>query len=196
MVDNIAITVLVLPGLGFGILYQPMLTRVSIALVSPYSKADVRIRFVAAGIDCLLITATLLLYFYLGSVVPPLCGALYAMLRDAVAGRSVGKLFCGLIVVDLRTGQPCGAGGSIKRNVLWLVPGANLVGGILEALTIVRDPQGQRLGDRLAATQVVEGFGAKDVVAVVQAWWLDFIAHLDGDPRRRRRAPVRAPRSR
>jgi hypothetical protein len=31
----------------------------------------------------------------------------------------------------------------------------------LEALTIARDSLGQRLGDRIAQTQVVEGLGAR-----------------------------------
>jgi hypothetical protein len=63
------------------------------------------------------------------------------------------------------------------------------VAAFLEASTIVRDSQGQRLGDRFALTQVVEGFGAKDVVAAVQEWWLDFIGRLDRNSRKPRRAP-------
>jgi hypothetical protein len=37
---------------------------------------------------------------------------------------------------------------------------------------------GQRLGDKITHTQVVEGFGAKDFVAAVQEWWRDFVGHL------------------
>jgi len=117
----------------------------------------------------------------------PFFGAIYAVLRNAVAGRSVGKFLCGLFAIDLRTGHRCGRSGSIKRNGLWLLLSANLVAAFLEAATLVRDTQGQRLGDRLASTQVVEGFGARDVVAALQAWWLDFIAHLEGNPRKRGR---------
>ena len=40
----------------------------------------------------------------------------------------------------------------------------------LEARTIVVDPQGQRLGDRLAQTQVIGGAGARDLVKSVQDW--------------------------
>jgi hypothetical protein len=195
MIDSFAVVSLVaVPGVGFGLLYQPMLTRVSVALVSPYPKAAVRLRFLAATIDSSLTVSMLLLYFYLGSALYPFCGALYAVLRDAVTGRSVGKFLCGLVTIDLTTGRPCGRSHSIKRNALWLLPGANVVATVLESVTIVRDPQGQRLGDRLACTQVVEGFGARDVVAALQAWWLDFITHLEGNPRKRDRAPVRVPR--
>jgi hypothetical protein len=98
------------------------------------------------------------------------------------------------VVINLKTGRPCGQGASISRNALLLLPGANVVAVFLEAATIVRDPQGQRLGDRLAWTQVIEGYGAKDVVAAMQAWWLDVIENLDGNSRTRRRAPVRTPR--
>jgi uncharacterized RDD family membrane protein YckC len=191
MTNSLAISIVVIPGVGFGMLYQPMLTRASIALVSPYPKADVRRRFSSAAIDSALIASTFLSYWSAGSMLLPCVGILYATLRDGVYGRSIGKFLCGLVAIDLRTGRPCATSGSIKRNALWLLPGANLVAIVLEAMTIARDPQGQRLGDRMAWTQVVEGFGAKDVVAALQAWWLDFIAQLDGDPRARRRADVK-----
>jgi hypothetical protein len=69
-----------------------------------------------------------------------------------------------------------------------LVPGANIVAVFLEAATILRDRQGQRLGDRLAQTQVVEGIGAKDLVTAAYEWWQRFLARLEREPGRRRRA--------
>jgi len=69
----------------------------------------------------------------------------------------------------------------------------SVVAAFLEAATIVRDPQGQRLGDRFALTQVVEGFGAKDVVSAFQEWWLDFIAHPGAQFSKAGRAAVRVP---
>ena len=183
-----------LPAVTLGLVYHPILSRLSLALVSPYAKADVRKRMFAATIDGLLVLATLVLYRNSGQLAYVFIGAAYLLLRDAVAGRSVGKFCCGLIVVNLQSGRPCGRNGSIRRNALLLLPGANIVAAFLEAGTIVSDPLGQRLGDRLAWTQVVEGFGARDVVSAVQAWWLDFIAQLDSNPRKRDRAPVKVPR--
>ena len=180
-----------LAGVTFGLAYHPILTRLSVALVSPYAKAGIRKRVLAAMIDGMLVATTLILYRQSEFPLYLLLGALYVVLRDAVAGCSVGKFFCGLVVIDLKTGRPCGRGASINRNALLLLPGANIVAVFLEAATIVRDPQGQRLGDRLAWTQVVDGYGARDVVTALQAWWLDFIENLEGHPRRRRRAPVR-----
>ncbi len=192
MIGSVAIGVVVLPGIGFGLLYHPMLTRVSVALVSPYPRADVRRRFLAAAIDATLIASAFLVAVDLDSAALAMSGALYAVLRDGVAGRSAGKFLCGLVAVDLSTGRPSRWAGSIRRNALWLLPGANIVATVLEAATIMRDPQGQRLGDRLASTQVVEGFGAREAVAAIQAWWLDFLAHLEGHARRRGRAPQRS----
>lgn len=194
MSSSLLVGFVLLPGITLGLAYHPILARLSLALVSPYAKAGVEKRALAATIDGLLVTTALVLY--LTSEFQPylLIGALYLLLRDAVAGRSVGKFLGGLVVINLKTGRPCGRGASISRNALLLLPGANIVAAFLEAATIVRDPQGQRLGDRLAWTQVIEGFGAKDVVAALQAWWLDFVGSLEGHPRTRRRAPVRTPR--
>ena len=185
---------LLLPGITLGLAYHPILARLSLALVSPFAKAPVEKRALAATIDGLLITTTLVLYLVSAFLPYLLIGALYVLLRDGVAGRSVGKFLCGLVVINLKTGRPCGQGASISRNALLLLPGANVVAVFLEASTIVRDPQGLRLGDRFAWTQVIEGFGARDVVAALHAWWLDFVANLDGNPRTRRRVPAKAPR--
>jgi hypothetical protein len=107
-------------------------------------------------------------------------------LRDSLSGRSIGKFCCGLVVVNLMTGRPCGRGASISRNALFLLPGANVVAAFLEMATIVRDRQGQRLGDRFALTQVVEGFGAKDLAKAAQQWWLDFLARVESHAQGRR----------
>jgi uncharacterized RDD family membrane protein YckC len=194
MSSSLLIGFVLLPGITLGLAYHPILARLSLALVSPYAKAGVEKRALAATIDGLLVTTTLVLYLTSEFLPYVFIGALYLLLRDGVAGRSVGKFVCGLVVINVKTGRPCGQGASISRNAILLLPGANVVAAFLEAATIVRDPQGQRLGDRLAWTQVIEGFGAKDVVAAVQAWWLDFVGNLDGNPRTRRRTPVRMPR--
>ena len=193
MSSGLLLSFVLLPAITFGLAYQPILSRLSVALVSPYAKADVARRAVAAGIDGILVASTVVLYRSSGFLPYLFIGGLYLILRDAVAGRSVGKFLCGLVVIDLKTGQPCGRSASINSNALFLLPGANIAAAFLEAATIVRDPQGHRLGDRFAWTQVVEGFGAKDVVGAFQSWWLDFINNLEGNPRERRR-PARAPR--
>jgi hypothetical protein len=100
-----------------------------------------------------------------------------------------------LVVIDLVTGRPTGRAGSAKRNVLFLLPGANVAAMFLESATIIRDPEGQRLGDRVAQTQVVQGFGARELVASLQEWWRDFLAHLDGRSRQPQKIPVKRSQS-
>jgi uncharacterized RDD family membrane protein YckC len=171
----------------FALLYFPAVARLAMALVSPYPKADIEKRLFAAAIDGLLFMTTWLLYLSLDSIVPLAGGAVYLLLRDAVGGQSIGKIMLGLTVVRVENGQPCRAIDSVTRNAMLLVPGANIVALFLEAWTIMRDRQGQRLGDRLAQTQVVDGLGAKDLVSSAYDWWRNFLALLAKDPTRRRR---------
>jgi uncharacterized RDD family membrane protein YckC len=158
----------VLPAIAFWISYAPILAYFSRALVSPYPRADVGRRLFAAAIDFLLVAMSSALCWRVSPVLCIVTSAGYLLLRDMLGGQSIGKLFAGLVVISLETGRPCGLAGSVRRNLLLLLPGANVVAVFLEARTIVRDPQGQRLGDRLAQTQVVEGLGARDLVKSFQ----------------------------
>ena len=74
----------------------------------------------------------------------------------------------------------------MRRNLLFLLPGANLVALGLESLMIVRDPQGQRLGDRLAQTQVVDSFTVRELARGLAEWWRRFL------PEATRRRPRQA----
>jgi len=141
-------SLVLLPAIVFAVAYYPILDRLSVALVSPYAKADLGKRFTAAAVDAIVITSALVFYRSVETVLFVLLAATYLVLRDSW-GRSVGKFCCGLVVINLKTGQPCTRGDSIGRNALFLLPGANIVAVFLEAATIARDPQGQRLGDRL-----------------------------------------------
>jgi hypothetical protein len=178
--------VFVFPAVVFALAYFPIVSQLSMGLVSPYAKADVRKRLYAAAIDGMLVVTTVLLYQRLDSLVFPIAGALYLLCRDGVRGQSVGKFFCGLVVISLETGLPATLGSSVRRNALFLLPGANVVAFFLETMTIVRDVQGQRLGDRLAQTHVVEGLGAKDLVSALQRWWQSILPGIvrSGRPKR------------
>ena len=162
--------ILLLPAVAFALAYSSIVTHFSRGLVSPYTKADVRKRFSAAFVDALVVTTLSLGYWTGGSPLYLAFGAGYLLLRDAVGGRSIGKLLFGLVVISMETGRPSSFAGSVERNFLLLLPGANVVAVFLEARTIVADPQGQRLGDRLAQTQVVEGAGARELVKSLQDW--------------------------
>jgi len=191
---TLVFTGLVLPSALFTLLYFPAL-KLSLVLVSPYPKATLPKRVCGAAVDGLLVSSCCVAAWHVGSVPYAVAAILYLLLRDAFGGQSLGKLLVGHVVVHVDTGQRCRVAGSIKRNLCLIVPGAHLAAVFLEARTLVRDPQGQRLGDRLAHTQVVEGFGAREVVKAVQKWWVSFLAELPraaGRPDRAR--PVRVGR--
>jgi uncharacterized RDD family membrane protein YckC len=178
-------------AITMALVYHPILKKLSVGLISSYAKADVRKRALAAMADGLFVAVALFYYRSWGSPVYLFGGAAYLLLRDAMAGRSLGKFLFGLVVVDLETGRPCVWRASFSRNVLLLLPGANIVAVFLEASTIIRDPQGQRLGDRFALTQVVEGFGAKDLVMDLYQSFLDILEQIDGQLGGRVRKPGR-----
>ena len=185
----------VLPAIAFALAYFPIVTRLSTALVSPYRKADITRRLCAAMTDGLIVAVAYVVYWSSGRILYLAAGAAYLLLRDAMRGQSIGKVLFGLVVVSLETGRPASFATSARRNALLLLPGANVVAVFLEPLTILRDPQGQRLGDRLAQTQVVEGLGAKDLVKSFQDWLIGLGADVRRAAGRRRRAPVRNDRA-
>jgi uncharacterized RDD family membrane protein YckC len=164
-------------GLLFASAYFPLL-KLTVVLASPYRKADLRRRIYGAAVDGLVLMTCATLYWNAGASPLALAAVLYAVFRDAVAGQSLGKFVVGQVVMQVDTGQRCGAAGSIKRNLMLIVPGVNVIAMVLEARTLVTDPQGQRLGDRLAQTQVVEGAGLREVVRSAQRWWSAFLADL------------------
>jgi len=181
---------LVLAGVLFGLVYFPTLNYLSVSLVTPYVKVDVWKRLLAAFVDGLPAIAAWLLYRSTGSLWGAAGALIYLLLRDGIGGQSLGKLLVGLVVVNVRTGQLCRWKHSVLRNVFVLIPGANVVAIFLESFTIIRDPQGQRLGDRLAQTQVIEGLGAKDLARSFQRWWTGLFGNLERPARRPRRQPA------
>ena len=128
--------VLVFPAVAFAIAYFPMVSKLSRGLASPYAKADVARRLSAATIDGLIVMSLGLLYWTEGSLLAAVAGAAYVLLRDSVNGQSIGKFLLGLVVISLETGRPSSFAGSLRRNLLFLLPGANVLAIFLEGLTI------------------------------------------------------------
>ena len=181
----------VLPAVIFALAYFPIVTYLARGLASPYAKVDVRRRFLAAGVDALLVLTGIGLYSATSAVAFLIGAAVYVGLRDAIAGRSVGKFLFGLVVMQLESARAAGPMASLRRNLLFLLPGANVVAIGLESLTIVRDPQGQRLGDRLAQTHVVDGLSARELAKTFADWWQQVVADAVRTGTRPRRTPAR-----
>jgi uncharacterized RDD family membrane protein YckC len=71
-------------------------------------------------------------------------------------GQSIGKEMLDLMVVNTTTNQPCSMGESALRAlVLFAVNLVPIFGWIIEPIFAIADPNGRRLGDRAANTQVI-----------------------------------------
>jgi hypothetical protein len=132
--------------------------------VGVYPKAQVLNRFVAKLVDLLIVAAA-------DKLVPPvgfLAGLAYILVADGFAGgRSVGKRLIGLQTILPRAREAAGFKESIVRNlpfglaylmfeipyVGWMIAAA-LVS--VEALLIIGNDYGRRLGDEIARTQVLD----------------------------------------
>jgi uncharacterized RDD family membrane protein YckC len=83
-----------------------------------------------------------------------LLGLLYHFGTETVFGRTAGKRFAGIAAVST-DGSPCTTGQSLLRTLslpLDFLPAGFLFGG----MSVAASGRGQRLGDRLAGTMVVE----------------------------------------
>jgi hypothetical protein len=127
-------------------------------------KAQVLNRFIAKFVDVLIVAAA-------GRIASPvgwLAGLAYILIADGLpGGRSIGKRLVGLQTVIPRTREVAGFRESIIRNlplgcayliypvpyVGWVV--ASLLVGF-EALLIIGNEQGLRVGDDFAHTQVLD----------------------------------------
>jgi uncharacterized RDD family membrane protein YckC len=137
---------------------------------SPYPKASLLLRFGARLVDVLVAWGLYVVCGAAGSVV----ALLFILLADGMLqGQSVGKRIFGVKVMHLPTRSAARHRDSTLRNaplalvvLLGMMPaplgavafvaGALVIGGV-EALRTLRDPQGFRLGDVWAQTQVVDG---------------------------------------
>ncbi len=90
---------------------------------------------------------------------------IYFLFRDGFGnGQSWGKKMCGLMVVNLDDNMPCNKSKSFVRNIFaWIisavlswVPGLNLLASIAEPIVAIIHDKGQRVGDMVARTQVIE----------------------------------------
>lgn len=140
------------------------------------AKADLMKRFLAALID-----GGLAMVVSMVPVLGGLVAAAYLLFRDGLEldfmdGRSIGKKVMKLRPVRLN-GEPMDLVASAKRNWMFALGGitsvlafipvlgwllmipvalAGLVLGLIEVFLVITDPQGRRLGDKIAGSQVVE----------------------------------------
>ncbi len=123
------------------------------------------IDFLAVAVVSVILAATMGL---IGSFLSALGGAAYLALRDGYPQGSLGKRFLGLKVVG-PGGRPATYDDSIRRNLIFALPdvlgflpvlaglAALLViaAVIIELVMVLTRPDGRRLGDQWAGTQVI-----------------------------------------
>jgi len=135
------------------------------------TRADPGKRIAAAFIDG--VPAYVISFFpFIGGLI----SAAYLALRDALplspqGGQSLGKRLFQLQAVRMPDGVPCDYATSLLRNLPFVVPallmirpGIGWIFGsvvwaavfVVEALLVIADENGQRIGDRLAKTSVVD----------------------------------------
>ncbi len=140
------------------------------AVVLP--RADLARRLGASGLEFLILfglEVASAIIVPVGMALSLLAGTYFAV-KDLGGGRySLGKRIARTRVVDAETGAVPPAARLVMRNAhlalgFWLsvIPGLEvlgwallLLGGTIDLLMLVADPQGRRLGDRIAGTQVV-----------------------------------------
>lgn len=81
----------------------------------------------------------------------------YGLLKDSRGeGQSIGKKMFGLMVVNVKTNEPCSRGESATRAFVGgLVGVVPVVGWLIEPLIATVRDDGRRLGDQAADTQVI-----------------------------------------
>ncbi len=83
-------------------------------------------------------------------------GGAYVLFRDGFfEGQSLGKRILGLRVVVHQDQMRCTFFESVLRNLLWLLPGVNIIVGFTGLHALAHDPRGRHWGDRLANSQVI-----------------------------------------
>ena len=130
-----------------------------------YPKADVMNRFIAKFIDFLIVGA-------LAQMIHPVgffAGMTYLLIADGLfEGQSLGKRLISLQTLQIETGTTTSFRESILRNIPFALGflflalpflGLLLAGGVVavEALLVIGNPKGLRVGDEMARTQVVDG---------------------------------------
>ena len=180
------ITVVVVVGIVLGLILIPMVLRSTKPIASPYPAADRINRYVGGFVDLAIAVGLYAAIAPKNSVLAATVGSTYALCRDGLSGgQSLGKMCVGQVVIQLKSGNRGQVIDSVRRNIIFAVPGMNLVAIPFELTQLANDGQGIRIGDRMASTQVVDGKDAKDLITFVK----EILASLADELRGRDHTP-------
>jgi uncharacterized RDD family membrane protein YckC len=82
----------------------------------------------------------------------------YALIKDGIGeGQSYGKRAVDLMVININTNEPCTKMNSAGRNIIYsIICGIPYIGYLLEVIMVIANPDGRKLSDLAAGTQVIE----------------------------------------
>lgn len=135
--------------------------------VDGFVKAGANKRVCAYLIDsCVIAVPCLFVQFLAGSMFSTLVWLVYLLVKDCFNGQSFGKKMVGIQVVDLEN-NPAGPNQAVMRNLFWIIvcvlplfnPYLAFVSAaivIYEYVALLRDPFGQRFGDKMSMTRVYD----------------------------------------
>ena len=162
-------TIVIVVGLISGLILFPMVLRSTRAIASPYPAADRNNRYIGGIIDLAIVVGLYAAIAPNSPVLAATAGSTYILCRDGfIGGQSFGKMCVGQVVIQLKSGRRGQIIDSVRRNIVFAIPGMNIVAIPYELARLANDRQGIRVGDRLAGTQVVDGKDAKDLVSFVK----------------------------
>jgi len=140
-------------------------------VVDNYSKTDPTKRIVAFIVDALVYLVIYIFLFFwarVGDYFAWILAGGYLLVKDGLhSGQSLGKKVFGLRVVNVDMKRPGDITDSVKRNLIFFIPGlfrfvpflGSLIATVVFAIElyfIFNDVQGLRWGDNFARTMVVE----------------------------------------
>lgn len=150
------------------IVLNPPCTESNVNQLQNDIQASRSLRIIAGVIDfaIALILAILLLsprlrmfkMLILTRIISVLAPTLYLLLKDCIDGKSIGKLFTGLTVFNIREKKPAGISDSILRNGLLIIP---LIGPTLAFFQILF--KNKRWGDEFSNTIVINDNRLKEM---------------------------------
>lgn len=142
-------------------LLTPQTTKSNVNQLQDDIHASRSLRIIAGIIDfaIAIILAALLLsprlrmfkMLILTRIISFLAPTLYLLLKDCIDGKSIGKLFTGLTVYNIREKKPAGISDSILRNGLLIIP---VIGPTLAFFQILF--KNKRWGDEFSNTVVIK----------------------------------------
>ncbi|MCX6695022.1 MAG: RDD family protein [Candidatus Altiarchaeota archaeon] len=137
--------------LAFLIDYVVVVACIMVGMLIAFGGSMV-ITVLAAAIKMGFLAVLALPIMILGWAVAVICSVGYMLIKDGLfGGRSLGKKLLGMKVVT-KEGKACDYKKSLFRNIVYVIPLMMFV----ELIMLFVDKDGERFGDKIAGTQVVE----------------------------------------